>query len=347
MDTHGAKYSRSRLVMLHQGALGDFLLFFPVLEGLYHSYPHLRMDFWSRAEHVRLIAHRPYVGGFHPSDGSELSPFYHESLWREAPVPSFFENAHTVFIVGQASGKALAERLAERLDSPVHWVRSFPGTGESGRVSEFIADQFERLGWRIGEIGETRLDHPRPEVAEEVRKQLSREGLSDPFVVLHPGSGGRRKIWPLGRWWTLLERIEAACRCPVAMTLGPADEYLFEFAEKARRAFGVRVLNDLSLLDLASLLSSCRLYVGNDSGVSHLAAVVGAPSLVLFGPTDLNIWAPRGARVRVVQSSWAEAEIMNLTPQPLEPQMEEALTTLLLDDGLSSDRVVDQENTQW
>jgi ADP-heptose:LPS heptosyltransferase len=64
----------------------------------------------------------------------------------------------------------------------------------------------------------------------------------------------------------------------------------------------VRIEN---LYELACWLASARLYIGNDSGITHLAAAVGTPVLALFGPTDPDVWAPRGANVRV--GSWTNA----------------------------------------
>jgi ADP-heptose:LPS heptosyltransferase len=55
------------------------------------------------------------------------------------------------------------------------------------------------------------------------------------------------------------------------------------------------------LYRLACWISQARLYVGNDSGITHLAAATGVPVLALFGPTDPAVWAPRGANVRVAR----------------------------------------------
>jgi len=57
---------------------------------------------------------------------------------------------------------------------------------------------------------------------------------------------------------------------------------------------------DLPLRTLAGVLARCSVYVGNDSGVSHLAAAVGAPTVAIFGPTDPRVWGPRGPRVQTV-----------------------------------------------
>jgi ADP-heptose:LPS heptosyltransferase len=59
----------------------------------------------------------------------------------------------------------------------------------------------------------------------------------------------------------------------------------------------------LSLVETAALLERCTLFVGNDSGLSHLAAALGIPTVAVFGPTDPSVWAPRGRRVEAVRTS--------------------------------------------
>jgi ADP-heptose:LPS heptosyltransferase len=96
-------------------------------------------------------------------------------------------------------------------------------------------------------------------------------------IVIHPFSGSARKNWPPDYYRELAARLHF----PVEWCAGPEEE----FAEAVRFE---------NLYDLACWLSSARLYIGNDSGITHLAAAAGAPVLALFGPTDPAIWAPRG-----------------------------------------------------
>jgi len=105
------------------------------------------------------------------------------------------------------------------------------------------------------------------------------------YAVIHPFAGSARKRWPLERFRELARLLEK--RLPVRWCAGPEDEL----------AGAVR-FDDL--YELACWLAGASLYVGNDSGITHLAAAAGAPVVALFGPTDPAVWAPRGPRVRVV-----------------------------------------------
>jgi ADP-heptose:LPS heptosyltransferase len=114
---------------------------------------------------------------------------------------------------------------------------------------------------------------------------------------VHPGSGGKRKCWPAQRFAELAARL----RAPVLLLEGPADaDACREFAEALASSVPAARVTGVSLSRLAALLSESRGYMGNDSGVSHLAAALGVPTIAVFGPTDPAVWAPLGPEVSVV-----------------------------------------------
>ena len=104
-------------------------------------------------------------------------------------------------------------------------------------------------------------------------------------VLLHPGSGGHAKIWP--RFAELARALPSA-----TILLGPCERPL----DTANP-----VLENLSLEAVTEHLRNCRMFVGNDSGITHIAAYWGTPTVALFGPTDPAIWGPLGRRVKVLQ----------------------------------------------
>ncbi len=104
-------------------------------------------------------------------------------------------------------------------------------------------------------------------------------------VILHPGSGSPRKNWP--HFIELAERLES----PVFL-IGPA-EAKFDTGRFVR-------MENLELRAVAHTLTRSLGFVGNDSGITHLAGYLGVPTIALFGPTDPNVWGPMGRRVRVM-----------------------------------------------
>jgi len=131
--------------------------------------------------------------------------------------------------------------------------------------------------------------------AEQARPWLER--LGPDFLAVHPGSGSPRKNWPAQRFAALAELLSA--RRPWLLIEGPADA---EAAAPAALLPSVVRARELPPRVLGAVLARAGLYVGNDSGISHLAAAWGAPVVTLFGPTDPAQWAPIGPRVRVMRS---------------------------------------------
>jgi heptosyltransferase-3 len=105
------------------------------------------------------------------------------------------------------------------------------------------------------------------------------------FAILHPFAGSAAKRWPIERFRELAAILER--RMPVEWCAGPED-----------RLEGAVQIENLS--ELARLLASARVFIGNDSGIAHLAAAAGTPVVALFGPTDPRVWAPRGPAVQVI-----------------------------------------------
>jgi ADP-heptose:LPS heptosyltransferase len=122
---------------------------------------------------------------------------------------------------------------------------------------------------------------------------LTVEPLHADEVLVHPGSGSATKNWPAARFAQLIEGLPMA-----RLVAGEADEAAVQAVERcAGRA--LPRLQEPDLLELARRLAGCRAYLGNDSGVSHLAGLVGAPTHVLFGPTSPTVWRPLGPRVHI------------------------------------------------
>jgi ADP-heptose:LPS heptosyltransferase len=301
-----------RAVVFHQGALGDFLMAASAIEELAGTYAWARIDFWSKPEHVSLLTGKSYLGECHSPEGALISRLLHDSLWRTATLPDFLLEADNLFIFGQAGSRLMAERLSARLSAKVNWVQSFPAANDTHtHVSRFLRRQLNGLGWPIG-CKPLTLSPPVSE--KQAARDLLRElGICSKPVFIHPGSGGRRKVWPLGNWHALLDWIRRELSFQALLSIGPADDYMDEFSGAMREA-GVPIVSGLPLLRLSALLSVCRIYIGSDSGVSHLAAAAGIPTISVFGPTDPRAWAPQGRNAVAVRRKWKEADGFTWAP---------------------------------
>ena len=146
-----------------------------------------------------------------------------------------------------------------------------------------------------------RLEPTPDDLAAAARVLVESKCDSSNLIVIFPGSGSPGKNWPADRFAALASKLSLSNRASVAVILGPAETSM----EPIFRETGVSVLKDLDLPTVAAVARLASAFVGNDSGVSHLAAAVGALGVVIFGPTDPARWRPRGpggdAQIRVLR----------------------------------------------
>jgi ADP-heptose:LPS heptosyltransferase len=192
--------------------------------------------------------------------------------------------------------------------------------GVSREVGEGPAQKLAPLGGRSERPGAPTVDGTRVRAV----------GLgSESYIVVHPGSGGRAKCWPTERFVEVARELRRAGRA-VCFVLGPAEverglapevERGLEAVEavrgapqegrdgagraEGRLADGVLpgefpVVRCPEPDELLALVAGAAAYLGNDAGPTHLAALVGTPTVALFGPTSPRVWRPLGAQVRVV-----------------------------------------------
>ena len=191
-------------------------------------------------------------------------------------------------------------------------------------VADYLLDTLTPLGVSEAHRVET---GPRFEIplslADAAAGRLARLGLAyRRWVAVHPGSGSRSKNWPAEALAALLDRLPAALGTAPVVVAGPADGEVLG-AVLADLPTPPALLRDLPLPELAAVLRQAAAYVGNDSGPTHLAAMLGLPTLALFGPTDPALWAPRGRRVRVVRHQ----PLADLAPETVLAELRELMTT--------------------
>ena len=157
--------------------------------------------------------------------------------------------------------------------------------------------------------------------------------IGQPLAVIHPGSGSPHKCVAPEVLAAAIDAMQGSGMTPVVLE-GPADR---EPVERLLRSCSdsAILLTGLDLLTVAGILAQADLYVGQDSGITHLAGLMGVRMVALFGPTDPARWAPRGANVSVIQGgpcfcrSWEEVSRCEEKPC-LKIQQDYLVTSCLL-----------------
>ncbi len=248
-----------RRLIIRPGAIGDFILSLPAMECLKAEFT----EVWAASQNVPLVRFANRARAI-SSTGLDLLAV------TEAPERLLSELKSFDSIVSwYGANRPEFCDLAWSLDLPFTFFPALPPNDANVHAADFYLEQAKSL-----------VDCETDGIPR-IRCGVEREG----FAVIHPFSGSPRKNWPIEKFRAVAERLGRII--PVRWCAGPEDPPL-------RDAVQIQ-----DLYELACWLARASLYIGNDSGITHLAAAVGTPVLALFGPTDPDVWAPRGANVRV------------------------------------------------
>ena len=252
--------TRKRALAIRPGALGDAVLTLPALQGL------------REAGFAPTLAGNPASWAFLDEPVLDIdSPDWLPLFGAERP---FGERAAQAL-----DGAAVVAWLPHAI--PIPALAIDPPHRDEDRPPHAAERLWRPLARWLG-----RPEAPLP----DARLDVAPERFADRLVMLHPGAGGRRKCWPAENFAALARLLEADGYA-VVVALGPAD------LDLAPAFAGLRTLSNQALRRIAALLAGAAAFVGNDSGVSHLAARL-CPTLALFGPTSPEVWAPLGPRVK-------------------------------------------------
>jgi ADP-heptose:LPS heptosyltransferase len=283
--------SGRRILVLRAGALGDTLLALPAITALRRlSGPSGEVELAGTEPAIQLALGRRLATGVHSIERARFRPLFQESA-DDTGLLSFLGGF--ALVVAWSDPPHLRAKLS-RLGIPLLSASPHPPAGV--HASDHLYLSLARLG------AAGPAPPPEVELDEEsrlaAREFLLRHGLCERrFIAIHPSSGSPRKNWPRDRFQRLARRLRGENQ-PFLWIEGEADR---EVVAALNGSVPAPVARDLPLTVLGSVLSSSAGFVGNDSGVTHLASAVNAPVIALFGPTDPRIWAPRGRKVLVVE----------------------------------------------
>jgi ADP-heptose:LPS heptosyltransferase len=294
-----------KVLFWHQGALGDLILAGPALMALRRRFPSARLAAVGHPHRWRLLA---------PTLGLEVIWDGHEALWawvhaEDGPLPSELrrrlEGMDLALVFRPRPPDTLARRLREAGVAQVVWVPSAPGEEREPLVRRQLR-HLAALGIQDG----ARPFHLAWQEDGPWPPELPREGE---FLVAAPGSGSPAKNWPLAHYYEVMRALSWEYPFPVVWVTGPAEAAWQPYLAGLARAQGHYLLHERPLPEVARVLARARLYLGNDSGLTHLAAAAGARQvLALFGPTDPRVWAPPHQTVTALQAPTGDLKTLSL-----------------------------------
>ncbi|MBI5685616.1 MAG: glycosyltransferase family 9 protein [Verrucomicrobia bacterium] len=285
-----------RILVIRGGAIGDFILTLPAIGALRQRWPSARLEILGYPRIAALAEERYYADAVRSIDAAAMARFFVPEADLDPSLSDYFASFDLVISYLYDPDDIFSANLA-RAGVP----RLLRASAKPDR--EHAAAHFARPLDSLG----LRADPPHPRLfpnaadrafAEQFLAPITNHELPITVVAIHPGSGGEHKVWPTDRWAAVIRWLREQHRCDILLIGGEADDA----ARRALAPFNLPAAWNLPLPQLAAVLERCALFAGHDSGITHLAAAVGIPTLALFGPTSPDIWAPLGPHARVVSA---------------------------------------------
>lgn len=278
----------NRILLIRGGAIGDFILTLPALAALRRHFAHARLDVLGYpriaqlavagglADRVEPIEAPGLAAFFAPN--AELSPRWADYFAGFDLIVSYLFDPDKIFqrnVARCSSARFIAgpHRPDER--RPLHATQVFLSPME--KLGLHAADSVPHLAFRT------------PNAPRANR------------LALHPGSGSEKKNWPEERWAELLSRLARETKAEFLLVGGEAERGRLERLAPLLPASRLAMAQNRPLVELAETLQQCAGFVGHDSGISHLAAALGLPCVVLWAETPEAVWRPLGRRVRILR----------------------------------------------
>jgi len=325
-----------KILLIRTGALGDTVLLLPLLRLIRTGYPNFHLEMMTHPEFFPLVLGADLAHEAHPADLKGVHTFYLDSPGLlDSDATDFFSQYDWVISIKHDLDRIFETNMKSAGAKNVLTIPPIPPPGFSDLYQKYLFSFFSEEKWKENacELSPPKLDirlfadqpiHPKigsgevledfivPSKSQDRIEKLFKNG----FVTLHPGSGSRFKNWSEENFQVLMDRVIQSTDLDLLVILGSAE---------GRKDPGIEVLNDRTLAAnnlpipfLSALLKRSRCHVGNDSGISHLAAGLDCPTICLFGPTSPAVWKPVGDWVSVVsgeaECSPCRREVMRSCP---------------------------------
>jgi len=291
--------SQSSILAVHPGALGDVILFGHLLGRL-----HGTVTLVAGGEKGKLLEGLGVVDRALEFDALPIHEVFTDTPLEQCRCPAMLGEHDRLISCFAGSDRSAELRLAAMCAAgSAAFLPTRPPPGSDAHLLELWADL---LGVDLP-TGRQSPPWAVPEAWKQDARGALREAGIDPsrsYAAIHPGSGSPDKCWDLDRFVALGRRLGRTV--PAVFLLGPVERE--RWGRGACEAVGAEFPTLLCppLTVLAAALAAAKCYVGNDSGVSHLAATVGTPALVIFGPTSPRHFAPVGKTVRTLAADSLE-----------------------------------------
>jgi len=282
---------RRNILIFHSGALGDFVVTWPLAVALGRLHPHSRVMYIVQSQKGKLAERVLGVESRDVETGQWHRLFATDATLADASLRTLAGAQRVVSFVADSDGVWTnnVRRLAPFAD--LHILEPRPRERYTQHVTQFIADQLQQDRVLAASVG-------------PILRSIADRGVGTTWrggagVVLHPGAGAIEKCWPVHHWIELCNRLKSN-HITTRVLIGETELERWSVSVLQQFESAAQVVRTKDLLHLHVELSTADVFVGNDSGPGHVAGMIGAPTLTLMGgASDPVVWRPLGPKVDI------------------------------------------------
>jgi len=315
---------REDILVIHQGALGDVILSFPALVQLKQQRD-IDLSILCANQIGRLAFELNVVERHFPVEKSRFCGLFSAGINRD--MTAFINSYDTVIFIGFSD--EIADNISKNHRGTTYKITPRPPAETQGHIGRHILRQFVFHGLLkdVGNICRKPGPVPSFPLGERNTDRLVKSPQQNSLVIIHPGAGSKRKRWPFKGFLEVAGALNKRDSIQVIFLVGPAEADLLmsikKRASKGKLPLGqsVGLGNNLpqgnctghrrdylychtqDLSEVLALMKASSFFIGNDSGLTHLAAYLGVATVAIFGPSSSKRWAPMGDSVKLLRGT--------------------------------------------
>lgn len=309
---------KPRILVIRGGAIGDFVLTLPAIRLLRENFPGAEIEILGYEHIIELARSRFYADATRSIEYGPMAGFFVPNSTLAPDLVAYFASFQQV--ISYLFDPDLFFEGNLRRAGVKNFLAAYAKIDDSEHAASQLARPLQRMALFLDDAA-ARL-HPSAEDQAKAREFLGES--TAPVIAIHPGSGSPRKNWPAENWAAVARwQRQHAPQSRLLIVGGEADAAQLAAVQAAVPGAEVLVAQHLPLPVLAAVLGRCCLFLGHDSGISHIAAAVETPCILLFGPTDPAIWAPQNAGVKIITAD--TGDLRQISVEMVKAAVEKAL----------------------
>ncbi len=276
-----------KIVVVRGGAIGDFIVTLPILSAVRNHWPDGRLEIIGQQNVIPLSLINGLADACWPLDSRLMAEFFVKEGKLDLNMKAVFAGSRYVISYLHDPESVFAENVSRCGIGAFVCGSSFIEAGSKIHIADQLFEPLANIGVHRN--------------VTDFHFVLNDTRSSEFWVAIHPGSGGEKKNWPEDKWAKLLIHIAAKTDYCFLIIGGEAEGRTINRLGKLLPPERTEIVQDIALVDLVPKMKSCALFMGHDSGITHLAGVLGMDRIILWGPSNKLVWGPRSGKFNLIE----------------------------------------------